>query len=119
MDGVTNRPKIVRTSYFRGVSSLHPCRAGCFALVVQTTPNAGLVPLLGVVLMRDLLWFAYGRERACDPSLSLPPESRSWKQLARETPGRIVGLRLLPRPIVGTHGLTRHSRIDGIDPSRA
>jgi hypothetical protein len=91
--------------------------AGWSLLWFRRTPQRWLVPLLGFVLIGDLLWFAYGRSAQCDPSLYYP-RIPVLEQLARETPGRIVGFFCLPAQLAQTHNLCNIQGYDGVDPAR-
>ena len=67
--------------------------------------------------MGDLLWFAYGRSAQCDPALYYP-SLPVLEEVARSTPGRIVGIDCLP-PSVGAARELRDIRgYDSVDPAR-
>ena len=91
--------------------------AGWLCLWFRWTQRPWLVPVLGVVLVGDLLWFAYGRSAQCDPVLDYP-RIPVLEQLARASPGRIVGYRCLPAQLAQTYGLRDIRGYDGIDPAR-
>lgn len=83
----------------------------------QRQPRRWLVPLLAAAVLADLLWFAYGRSAQCDPSLYYP-RVPLLEQLAKASPGRIVGFDCLPAQLPQTHGLRSIQGYDGVDPAR-
>jgi hypothetical protein len=91
--------------------------AGWLVLWFRRKPQRWLVPLLGLALVADLLWFAYGRNTQCDPALYYP-RIPVLEQLSREPPGRIVGAGCLPAQLAQTHGLSDIQGYDSIDPAR-
>ncbi len=91
--------------------------AGWLWLWFRRTPQRWLVPALGVVMLGNLLWFAWGRRPQCDPSLYYP-RIPVLQQLAQAPPGRIVGYGCLPAQLSQTHGLCAIQGNDGIDPAR-
>ncbi len=90
---------------------------GWSLLWFRRKPQRWLVPLLGVALVGDLLWFAYGRSAQCDPSLYYP-RIPVLEQLAKEPTGRIVGFDCLPAQLAQTHNLCDIQGYDGVDPAR-
>ena len=64
-------------------------RRGCFGLGAfcgRGGPGGpGCCPCWALLLVGDLLWFAYGRSAQCDPALYFPP-SRSWNRLPSPPP---------------------------------
>jgi hypothetical protein len=91
--------------------------AGWLLLWFRRTQRPWLMPVLGVVLVGDLLCFAYGRSEQCDPALYYP-RIPVLEQLAKADPGRIVGFGCLPAQLGQTHGLRDIRGYDGIDPAR-
>ena len=77
-----------------------------------------LLPLLGVALMADLLWFGYGRTPQCDPALYYP-RIPILEDVARAAlPGRIIGFDCLPPQLCTLCGLRDVRGYDGVDPAR-
>jgi len=91
--------------------------AGWSLLWYRRTPQRWLVPVLGVVMVGDLMWFAYGRSTQSDPSLYYP-RIPVLEQLAKQPPGRIVGVLCFPAQLSQTHGLCDIQGYDSIDPGR-
>jgi hypothetical protein len=79
--------------------------------------RARLLPLICVLLLGDLLWFAYGRSVQSDPALYFPPLP-VLQQVARSTPGRIIGSSVLPPNLAAMCGLRDIRGYDAVDPSR-
>lgn len=79
--------------------------------------HRSMVPLLGIVMVADLLWFAHGRSPQCDPSLYYPPIP-ALGEIAAAPPGRIVGFNCLPATLAQTNGLHDIRGYDAIDPGR-
>jgi len=82
----TNRPKIVRTSYFRAsVLSILQWPGGCL-LWFKRTPKRWLVPIARVVLIGACYGSLYGRSAQCDPSLYYPriPVLEQWPGKPRD-----------------------------------
>ena len=67
--------------------------------------------------MGDLLWFAYGRSAQCDPALYYP-SLPVLEEVARSTPGRIVGIDCLPASVGAMCGLRDIRGYDSVDPAR-
>jgi hypothetical protein len=76
-----------------------------------------LLPVLGVLLVGDLLWFAHDRSAQCDPALYYPPIP-VLAQVAQSTPGRIIGVHCLPASLASVLGLRDIRGYDGVDPAR-
>ncbi|HWX18683.1 MAG TPA: hypothetical protein VN578_02140 [Candidatus Binatia bacterium] len=76
-----------------------------------------LVPVLGAVLVGDLLWFADGRSAQCDPALYFPPIP-VLQQVANSSFGRIIGYDCLPAILPVFCGLHDIRGYDGVDPAR-
>ncbi len=75
-----------------------------------------LLPVLGIVLVGDLLWFAHERNPQCDPALYYPPIP-VLEQIAKAEPGRVIGYDCLPASLAATCGLRDIRGYDGIDPA--
>ena len=76
-----------------------------------------LLPLLGALLVGDLLLFSYGRSPQCDPALYYPPIP-VLDELAHSTPGRIIGGNCLPASLASMRGLRDIRGYDAVDPAR-
>jgi hypothetical protein len=74
-------------------------------------------PLLGAVMVGDLLWFSFGRYPQTDPALYYP-RLPVLEQLAKAPPGRVVGYSCLPALLPSTHGLKDIRGYDPIVPRR-
>jgi hypothetical protein len=79
--------------------------------------QARLLPVLGALLVGDLLWFAWGRSAQCDPALYYPPIP-VLEQVAQASPGRIIGADCLPASLALMRGLRDIRGYDGVDPAR-
>jgi hypothetical protein len=91
--------------------------AGWLLLWFQKKWRRCLVSGLGLLLVGDLLWFAYGRSAQCDPALYYP-RIPVLEEVAKSTPGRIIGFDCLPATLAETHGLRDIRGYDSIDPAR-
>jgi hypothetical protein len=76
-----------------------------------------LLPLLTAALLADLLWFGYGRNVQGDPKLYFPTLP-ALSEVARATPGRIIGYNCLPANLAHMCGLADIRGYDAIDPAR-
>ena len=72
---------------------------------------------LAVVMLGDLIWFAHGRTAQADPRLYYP-RLPVLEEIARGTPGRIIGYGCLPANLAGAVGLQDVRGYDGVDPAR-
>jgi len=81
----------------------------------QTWPR-GAVPVLALFLLGDLLWFAHGRSAQCDPALYYP-RIPVLEEIAKASPGRVIGCGCLPATLAQTHGLCDVRGYDSIDPA--
>jgi hypothetical protein len=72
---------------------------------------------VGALMIADMLWFAFGRSAQCDPALYFPRIS-ALEEIARGTPGRVIGYNCLPATLAQTHGLRDIRGYDSIDPDR-
>lgn len=88
-------------------------------LVLRFRPHwqSRFLPFLAVIFLGDLLWFGYGRNVQCDPSLYYPPVP-VLEQIAKSTPGRVAGYFCLPATLAGAGGLSDLRGYDGVDPAR-
>jgi hypothetical protein len=78
--------------------------------------QARLLPLLGALLVGDLLCFAYGRSSQCDQALYFPPVP-VLEQVAKAEPGRIIGFNCLPASLAAMCGLRDIRGYDSVDPA--
>ena len=76
-----------------------------------------MVPVVGIFLVGDLLWFAHDRSAQCDPALYYP-RIPVLEQIAKSVPGRVVGYLCLPATLAETHGLRDIRGYDAVDPAR-
>jgi hypothetical protein len=83
----------------------------------RRTSQPRLFPVLAVLLVGDLLWFARGRTPQCDPSLFFPPIG-VLQDVARSAPGRVLGYNCLPPSLASMCGLRDVRGYDSIDPAR-
>ena len=74
-----------------------------------------LFPAFAILLLGDLLWFDYGRNPQCDPSLYYP-KIPVFNQVAQAIPGRVVSG--LPASVTFMAGLNEIKGYDAIDPAR-
>jgi hypothetical protein len=87
--------------------------------VLAWRPTFGrrLVPVLGTVMIGELLAFAFGYNAQCEPELYFP-RVPVLEQIARSEPGRVIGFGCLPPDLAVMHGLRDIRGYDGIDPLR-
>jgi len=76
-----------------------------------------LVPVLGTVMIGELLAFAFGYNAQCEPELYYPPLP-VLEQIAHSEPGRVIGFGCLPPDLAVMHGLRDIRGYDGVDPLR-
>jgi hypothetical protein len=79
--------------------------------------QALLVPVLGVLVVAELLWFGYGRSEQADPALYYPPVP-VLQSVAGATPGRVMGFGCLPATLSALCGLRDIRGYDAVDPAR-
>ena len=91
--------------------------AGWLLLVMKVQVRRWFVPAMAVLLVADLLWFAYGRSSQCDPALYYPPIP-ALDAIAKATPGRVIGVGCFPAELAITRHLYDVRGYDGIDPVR-
>jgi hypothetical protein len=90
---------------------------GWFWLWFRAKVPAWSVPVLGAILLGDLLWFGYGVACQSDPWLYYPPIP-ALQAIAKSTPGRVIGYACLPAKLALTQGLHDIRGYDAIDPLR-
>ncbi|HWW02298.1 MAG TPA: hypothetical protein VNZ64_21540 [Candidatus Acidoferrum sp.] len=76
-----------------------------------------LVPLFGMLLVGELLWFGYGRPVQSDPALYYPPIP-VLQDVAKAAPGRVMGFGCLPATLSAMCGLRDIRGYDAVDPAR-
>jgi hypothetical protein len=98
--------------------------AGCLfaigawlALRFKQTLQPRLFPVLGILALGDLLWFAHGRNPQCDRSLYYPPLP-ALQEISKSGPGRIIGHDCLPPGLASVWGISDIRGYDSIDPGR-
>jgi hypothetical protein len=75
------------------------------------------LPVVGMLLMGDLLLFAYGKRVTHDPLLYYP-EVPALREIANATPGREFGIDCLPANMAQAVGLWDIRGFDSVDPER-
>ncbi|MDB6027134.1 MAG: hypothetical protein JWM68_3357, partial [Verrucomicrobiales bacterium] len=90
---------------------------GWLLLWFRKTWRPWTVPVLGLFMLGDLLWFAHDRSAQCDPALYYP-RIPALVQISKSTPGRIVGYNCLMAPLGRSHGLHDIRGYDAVDPAR-
>jgi hypothetical protein len=86
-------------------------------LLVRKSFRPWLVPVLGLLMVADLVWFAFGRAAQSDPALYFP-NIPVLADLARSPPGRIIGRNCLPSLLPSMYGLRDVRGYDAVDPAR-
>ena len=117
LDGV-RRVQSWFARYYTAAAAL--CGVGALGWLLlwwRRTWQIRLLPVLGALLVGDLLWFAHGRSVQCDPALYYPPIP-ILDQVAQSTPGRIIGADCLPASLASMRGLRDIRGYDGVDPAR-
>jgi hypothetical protein len=90
---------------------------GWFLLWARRPWQSRLLPVLGALMMGDLLWFAYGRSAQSDKALYYP-QVPVLQQIAQSVPGRVIGYNCLPANLATMCGLRDIRGDDGVDPAR-
>jgi len=104
----------------RYLKSAALCGAGLaiwFALKVWPSAKRLALPVVGMLLMGDLLLFAYGKRVTHDPLLYYP-EVPALREIANATPGREFGIDCLPANMAQAVGLRDIRGFDSVDPER-
>jgi hypothetical protein len=91
--------------------------AGWLSLWRLKSWEKSLFPAFGILLAGDLLWFGYGRSAQCDPALYYP-RIPVLEEVAKSTPGRVLGNNGLPARLLEMSGLSDIRGYDAVDPSR-
>ena len=76
-----------------------------------------LLPVFGILLVGDLLWFGFGRNPQGDPALYFP-RIPVLDQVAQSPQGRIIGYGCLPPGLAEICGLRDIKGYDAVDPAR-
>jgi hypothetical protein len=76
-----------------------------------------LVGIAGLLMIADLLCFAWGKSVQCDPSLYFP-RIPALEQVAKSEPGRVIGYNCLPANVASMAGLWDVRGYDAVDPAR-
>jgi hypothetical protein len=81
-------------------------------------PNAtAMVPVLGALMLAELLWFGRGLNPQMDPALYFP-RLPVLVEIGKAPPGRMLCVACLPARLAETHGLWDIRGYDGFDPLR-
>jgi hypothetical protein len=76
-----------------------------------------VLPIIGLLMILDMLWFAHGRYVQCDPKLYFP-KVEPLDQIAQSVPGRVLGSFCLPPTVGSMAGLRDIRGYDAVDPVR-
>ena len=90
---------------------------GWLWLWFQKAGHFRLFPVLVMLLLGDLLWFAYGRSAQCDPAFYYP-RIPVFDEIAKSVPGRVIGIQCLPAALAVMQGLNDIRGYDAVDPAR-
>ncbi len=74
-------------------------------------------PVVGVLMVGDLLMFGYGKREMRDPVLYYP-EVPALREMAKAIPGREIGINCLPANMAQAVGLMDIRGFDSVDPER-
>lgn len=89
-------------------------------LVLHYRPSASrrLLPVLGALMMGDLLLFASDKRVLQDPALYYPEIPALAAVAAAQPPGRVLGITCLPANLAQAIGLRDIRGFDSVDPAR-
>ena len=90
---------------------------GWLLVWIQGMGRFRLFPVLAIFLVGDLLQFGYGHSAQCDPKLYYPGIP-VLDQIAKSSPGRVIGFNCLPASLAMMQGLNDIRGYDSIDPMR-
>jgi len=96
------------------------CGIGVLGWIVlrrERFKQSSLAPVLGGLLLGELLWFAYGRSVQSDPALYYP-SIPVLESVAKAPQGRVMGFGCLPATLAAMCGLRDIRGYDGVDPAR-
>jgi hypothetical protein len=104
-------------NYFAGAMCCLLAVAGWGVVRSSSKVGAWLGPLLGGLLIGELLWFGYDINPQCDPHLYYPPIP-VLERLSKEPPGRVLGIGCLPPLLNETYHFRDIRGYDAVDPLR-
>jgi hypothetical protein len=111
--------QVARDHYFwvQTQAALLSCAglAGWLWIYFGGTGRVWFAPALAILVLGELIWFAYDRNPQCDPALYYP-RLPLLERLAESPPGRIIGMNCLPADLAMSHGLRDVRGYDSIDP---
>ena len=85
---------------------------------LERSPKAAAtLPVLGALMVAELLWFGRGLNPQMDPALYFP-RIPVLTEIAKAKPGRILCVGCLPPRLAESHGLRDIRGYDGFDPAR-
>ncbi len=85
--------------------------------VERSPAAAALLPVLGTLMVAELLWFGRGLNPQMDPALYYP-RIPVLTDIAKAPPGRIICIGCLPPRLAESHGLRDIRGYDALDPWR-
>jgi hypothetical protein len=103
-------------SYLAGAVLSALALTGWLLLYRFSRPRLWFAPVLGGLLVADLLWFGHGIAPQCDPDLYYPPVP-VLARLSEAPPGRVLGMACLPPVLNQTHHLHDVRDYDAVDPA--
>jgi hypothetical protein len=90
---------------------------GWLGLRARALPAARVAPVLGALMVAELLGFAHGVSPQCDPALDYPTLP-VLSSLGSARPGRMLAVRCFPPDLNLIYGLEDLRGYDGADPAR-
>jgi len=117
LEGVQRVRAWFRGYYLQGAEWCAAALLGWWVLKSRRSWHQRLVPILGSIMLGELLFFGFGRDLQCDWALYYPPIP-ALEQLAKAAPGRVMGCDCLPANLAGTCGLRDVRGYDAVDPTR-
>jgi hypothetical protein len=106
-----------RRSYAIEVALCTIALAGWLLIRLRSGLPRAMGPFLGCAMVGELLWFGYGVNAQCEPSLYYP-RIPALQEIAKAPPGRAIGYGCLPANLLRTHGLRDVRGYDAVDPLR-
>ena len=91
--------------------------AAWWSLWARASWQTRLLPVLGLIMTGDLLFFGYGRSPQCEPRLYYP-RVPVLEAIAKGEPGRVIGCNCLPATVSAMAGLRDVRGDDAVDPAR-
>jgi len=105
--------------HYRVCATLSGAGLACWLLFMCWKPNGRLMlPVMGVLLAGDLLWFGCGRSAQCDPALYYPRIDVLDAVAKASSSDRVIGYKCLPSRLAEMCGLSDVRGYDAIDPAR-